>query len=63
MLLSGLSNVSILGCGLRDLGGDGVGCVPWAGDDAQGTVIADSVVEGVGLVFLDQVRRAPCMHA
>lgn len=55
MLLGGLANVSVLGCGARDLGGDGIGCIPWAGDDALGTLIADCVVEGVGLIFLDQV--------
>lgn len=54
MLFSGLANVSILGCAARDLGGDGVGCIPWAGHDALWTTIADSVVEGVGLIFMDQ---------
>jgi len=58
MLLSGLANVSILGCAARDLGGDGVGCIPWAGHDALWTTIADSVVEGVGLIFMASANRA-----
>jgi hypothetical protein len=55
--------VSVLGCGLRDVGGDGVGATWGTSFDAINTTVSDCVVEGTGSIFMDQPTGIRAMGA
>lgn len=63
LLLGGLVQVTLSGCEMRDLGGDGVGAVWGTSFDAINTTVTDCVVEGSGFIFMDQPTGVRAMGA